>query len=195
MPDDSDGNNPTVGLESTTTLLIRVQDGDIKARDQLLARFREPLRRWAHGRVPRGARSLVDTEDVVQNTLIRSLDHLKAFEPRREGAFLAYLRRILMNQIRDEARKAARQPPREEPGEDLPASSPSPLEEALGTEAVARYETALAKLPEDDQQALVLRIELGFTYPQVAQAIGSPSANAARMRVVRALVRLVEELK
>ena len=194
MPHDQGHDSPTIGLESTTTLLIRAKEGDAAARNRLVQRFRAPLRRWAHGRMPRSARNLADTDDLVQNALLRALDHIEAFEPRREGAFLAYLRRILVNQIRDEARRAARQPPQEEPGKNLPDPEPSPLEQALGREKVARYEAALGKLNEEDRQAVVLRIEFGFTYPEIAEATGSPSANAARMKVVRAVQRLAEEL-
>jgi RNA polymerase sigma-70 factor (ECF subfamily) len=37
-----------------------------------------------------------------------------------------------------------------------------------------------------------MRIEFGFTFPEIAEALGRPSANAARMTVSRALVRLAE---
>ena len=194
MDDGSSTNDPTVRLESTSTLLSRVREGDDKARERLLARFLAPLRRWAHGRIPARARGLFDTDDLVQITLLRSLDHLKGFDPRREGAFLAYLRRILVNQIRDEIRKADRGPRREELGDEVRDPGPSPVEEILGRETVERYEAALARLPAEHQEAVVLRIELGFSYPEIAEALASPSANAARMTVVRALVRLGEEL-
>jgi hypothetical protein len=40
-----------------------------------------------------------------------------------------------------------------------------------------------------------MRIEMGFTNEEVAQAIGAPTANAARMLVVRGLLRLSEEMQ
>jgi RNA polymerase sigma-70 factor (ECF subfamily) len=194
VPNEPDHDDAKVGLESTTTLLARAKGGDSAARDRLLERFRAPLLRWAHGRLPRRAAPLVDTDDLVQIALLKSLDHMKAFESRREGGFMAYLRKILMNQIRDEARRATRQPAREDLAEDLPDPAPSPLEETVGSEALARYEAALARLPEDDQEAVMLRIEMGLSYPELAEAIGSPSPNAARMKVVRAVARLGEAL-
>ena len=78
--------------------------------------------------------------------------------------------------------------------ENLADGSPSPLEETVGNEALARYEAALTRLPELDQEVVMLRLELGFSYSQVAEAVGSLSPNAARMRVVRAVMRLAEEL-
>src|SRR5213083_1501520 len=113
-------------LESTATLLARVRNGDVAARDRILARYRPTLHRWAHGRLPSRARGLVDTDDLVQITLIRALNRLKEFEPRREGAFLAYLRQILLNQIREELRRVLRRPEQKEIEDDLQDGGPSP---------------------------------------------------------------------
>jgi RNA polymerase sigma-70 factor (ECF subfamily) len=134
----------------------------------------------------------VDTDDLVQESLLRALDRLEEFEPRHEGAFLAYLRRILLNRITDEARRAGRQPGLDELPQDLVCEDLSPLERVLGREAIARYEAALATLSPREQEAVVMRVEMGFTHQQIAEAIGSPSWNAARMFVSRALLRLAE---
>jgi RNA polymerase sigma-70 factor (ECF subfamily) len=75
---------------------------------------------------------------------------------------------------------------------ELPAKAPSHLEQAIGREAVEAYEEALLALPEEQQQAVILRIEFGYSYPEIAEALDRPSANAARMMVSRALVRLAE---
>lgn len=52
---------------------------------------------------------------------------------------------------------------------------------------VSSYKAALATLTEEQRQAVVLRVQMGFTYQQVAEAMGSPSMDAARMLVARAL--------
>src|SRR5207249_1324583 len=111
-------------------------------------------------------------------------------EPRHEGAFLAYLRRILLNQIREEVRRVLRRPQQQGIGEEVRDGGPSPLEQTIGKELVSRYETALGRLSRDQQQAVVLRIEFGFTYQQVAEALDRPTPNAARLLVTRALLRL-----
>jgi len=64
----------------------------------------------------------------------------------------------------------------------------------LGREALAAYERALGRLTGEQHDAVVLRMELGFTHAEVAQALGLPTPNAARMAVARALVRLTEVL-
>lgn len=192
---DRDHKPATRGLESTASLLTRVRAGDRRAANDVFLRFLRPLRRWAHGRLPPHARGLLDTDDLVQNTLRRTLDHMKGFEPQREGAFLAYLRKALINQIRDAVRQAARRPRQEGLPEQIPDPAPSPMEAAVGHEALERYEAALARLSDEDREAVILRIELGLSYPEIAAAVGAPSPNASRMRVVRALVTLAEEVK
>jgi RNA polymerase sigma-70 factor (ECF subfamily) len=181
-------------LETTSDLLARVRAGDGAARERLVARYLPLLRRWAHGRLPFSARGLADTDDLVQVTLLRALDRVEEFEPRREGAFLAYLRSILLNAIRYEIRRSVRLPGGAKLGENVADPEPSPLEQAIGRDLLDSYETALATLPEDQQEAVILRVEFGFTHEEIAAATGSPSANAARMRVSRALVRLAEAL-
>ena len=191
-PSGNQPSNAAIHLESTASLLARVRSGDVSAHDDLVRRYFQILSRWAHGRLPASARDLVDTDDLVQVTLLHALDKVERFEPRREGAFLAYLRRILLNQIRDQIRTARRRPIREALSEQVNAVGPSPLEEAIGNETFAAYEQALARLPEEQQEAIIMRVELGFTHQQVAEALGCPSADAARMLVARGLVRIAE---
>lgn len=189
-----DGPGPR-DVESTASLLARVRNGDPIARDDLVRRYLPLLQAWAAGRLPGWARGTADTDDLVQVTLLRALEKVNVFEPRREGAFLAYLRRTLTNQIRDLMRGAARRPQVAELDARIAAVGPSPLEDAIGSEALDRYEEALAHLTEEQQEAVILRLEFGFTYPEIAEAIESPSWNAARMLVARGLARLAERME
>lgn len=195
VPKPPDGPEPsdldrTAPLEKTADLLREVRQGQTGAVDRLVKRYLPILRRWAHGRLPSHARDLADTDDLVQITLIRALDHIGEFEPRREGAFLAYLRRILLNSLRDEVRRVNRRPARRDV--DDVVADPALVVNAVGVETLIAYERALARLPEKQQEAVVLRIEFGFTFQEVADAIESPSANAARMMVTRALAQMAE---
>jgi len=193
MADQPSSSQPRIGsdppLDSTAVLIGRVQAGDAAAREQLVARYLPLLRRWAHGRLPPHARGLADTSDLVQVTLIRALDHLGTFEPRREGAFLAYLRRTLMNLLRNEIRRSVHHPTESMPDEVLDERA-SLLDQLIGKEVIEDYEAGLASLPEAMQEAVILRLEFGFSHREIADAIGSPSPNAARMLISRALVRL-----
>ena len=176
--------------ESTAAILLRARGGDSDARETLAGRYLTVLRRWAHGRLPRAARDLVDTDDIVQSAIVKALRRLDSFEARGEGAFLAYLRQILLNQIRDEARRAKRRPEHQELKDDHHASLRSPLEEVIGRESLERYESALDRLPENQKHAVILRLDLGFRYREIAEAIGSPTPSAARFLVARGLAHL-----
>jgi len=171
-----------------------VRAGDQDAREQLVERYLALLKRWAHGRVPPRGRRLADTDDLVQNTLVRALDGVEHFESRREGAFLAYLRTILINQLRTTLQRVDAAPPLDTLPDALAGVRPSPLEEAIGAEAIESYEAALSSLTEDQRQAVVLRIEMGLSFQQVAEATESPSTDAARMLVARGLARLSEKM-
>src|SRR5574341_970228 len=101
-------------VESTTQLLKRVQKDDDEALNRLWERYRPRMRRWATRRLSPLARGSVDTEDVVQDTLMKVTPRLKSFELRWHGSLWAFLRRALENRIRD-ASRAARRSPRSEP--------------------------------------------------------------------------------
>jgi RNA polymerase sigma factor (sigma-70 family) len=179
--------------ESSATLLARARSGDGTALDALCERYLPRLRRWAHGRLPPWARGAVDTQDLAQDALTQVVRHIDSFIPSHGEAFQAYVRQALLNRVRDEVRRASRRGTPEELGE-YRAKTPSPLEEAIGTQALERYEAALGRLRPADQEAIVLRIELGHDYAVVADALGKPSIPAAHMAVSRALVRLAQEM-
>ena len=182
----------TSRFEHTTSLVARAARGEVAAQNQLVERYWAALRHWAHGRLPPTARARIDTEDLVQLTLLKTLDKLGTFEPRREGAFTAYLHQVLLNQIRDEIRRAKRRPAREPIDDKLQANDASPLEKALDAEFAEAYEKALGRLTEEQRKAVVMRMELGHSHAEIAKALGRPSPAAARMLVSRALSRLAE---
>ncbi len=179
---------------ATVELLRMAKDGDLEARDQLFHRYHARLSRWAAGRLPMRARSLLDTSDLVQETLMRVLEGLDRIEIRGPGGFQAYVRQAVLNRIADQVRWASRRPGTDEFPEFLHDASPSPLENAIGSDVLGRYERAFAKLPEDDRELLHLRIELDFDYDEIARMTGKPTRDAARMAVKRALSRLAEEM-
>ncbi|MBI2189283.1 MAG: sigma-70 family RNA polymerase sigma factor [Acidobacteria bacterium] len=180
--------------DSTFDLLKRAQAGDDAALDRLFARYLPALSRWASGRLPRWCRDLMDTDDLVQETFIRAVKRIEGFEYRHEGALQAYLRQAVVNRIRDEVRRAKRAPVSTELEPEQADQGASPLELAVGQEAVEKYEAALQRLRPEEREAIVARVEMDCTYEQVAQALGKPSADAARMAVSRALLRLAEEM-
>ncbi len=182
-------------VESTFSLIVRARGGDAEALERLFARHRKPLQRWASGRLPKWARTIADTEDLVQETLLNTFKRIDNFEPRRVGALQAYLRQAILNRIREELRRKGRAPDATDLDDIEVDSAESPLEHAIGREAVERYERALARLKAEEREAIIARVELGCTYEELAEALGKPTPDAARKTAQRALVRLAQEMK
>jgi len=189
-----DASNDRPRLQSSLTLLERARAGDRAALDALVARYLPRLQRWASGRLPRWARDMADTQDLVQETLFQAFRRIDRFEARGEGSLQAYLRQALLNGIREELRRAKRRPARNELHSVAQDNGRSPLEEAIGQEALERYERALAKLRPEDRELVVARVELGYTNREIADLLDKPTPNAARMATERAIIRLAKEM-
>ena len=124
---------------SSLTLIERAQAGDQAALETLVARYRPRLERWASGRLPRWARDIADTQDLVQETLFQTFKRIESFENRGDGALQAYLRHAILNRIREELRRWKRRPHKVDFDSKAADDERSPLEEAIGQEALARY--------------------------------------------------------
>jgi DNA-directed RNA polymerase specialized sigma24 family protein len=96
--------------------------------------------------------------------------------------------------VRDQIRRAQRHPIADQLDPGRPAVQPSPLERAIGREALERYEAALQRLKPDDRDAIVLRVELGCPLAEVAETLNKPTVAAAHVAVSRALVRLAKQM-
>jgi len=133
----------------------------------------------------------MDTDDVVQDTLLNTFRRLDQFQPKHDGSLLAYLREAVLNRIRNELR---RRPPAfdaEFQLDGLPSEMPSPLENVVTRQSLERYERALGRLDEDDRAAIIGRFEMGLSFDALARALDRPSSDAARKVTERALRRLV----
>ena len=117
------------------------------------------------------------------------------FEPRSVGALQAYLRQAVLNRIRNELRRKGRQPHAADLAGIEMDTAESPLEHAIGREAVERYQRALQRLSAQEQEAVIGKVEMGYTYEELAQALGKPTSEAARKAAHRALLRLAQEME
>jgi RNA polymerase sigma-70 factor, ECF subfamily len=185
---------PSPKLDSSVELVAKAQSGDSEALDALLIRYLPRLRRWARGRLPWGLRTMLDTGDLVQEAVIKALPHLGAIEIRTDRAVELYLQKAVSNRILDLKRRSRRRPTRDEMPEDVRAADASPQEVAVAAEAFEQFQAALAALKPEESRAIKLRIEMGLDYDQVAARLGKPSADAARMAVSRAIMRLAEQM-
>lgn len=174
-------------VEPTEEMLRDIRSGDRTAEKRLYDRYLPLLRRWAHGRLPHSARDISDTDDLVQVTLLRALRHLDEFESSGSGSFLAYLRQILLNEVRAELRKHHRHGSRIDVDEiALADEGDSVVENLVGHERLRAYEEVLATLERRQQELIVMRLEFGMSYQEIGVESGA-SADAVRMTVTRAL--------
>lgn len=195
LPHSSSSSGGTAGSPDDTSwrLLARARRGDDRALGHLLARYLPRLHRWAHGRLPRWARTMADTTDVIHDVVLRTIRRLDAFEPRGQQALAAYLRQAVRNRIRDEHRRFARRGPHAALPDTLADAAASPLQIAMAGELDARYRAALEQLTVADRELIVAHIELAYSHEQLGCMTGR-SANAARMALQRAVRRLAAQM-
>lgn len=183
---------------TSAELIARARRGDRSALSALFEKHVPILRRWAHGRLPRWARAFGDTTDLVQEAALNTFKRLDRFEPKGAGALQGYLRRAVQNRITDILRRSeTRSTHSDSDGEVLNLwqdQQPSPLEQTISLEEQARYRQALSRLSPADQVLVVGRIELGYSYEQLAVASGRATPEAARVALRRAVARLVQEM-
>jgi RNA polymerase sigma-70 factor (ECF subfamily) len=192
----TDPNAPVDRTQPTADVVARARAGESRAISTLFRRQGDALRRWAHGRLPRWARTINDTADVVQDALLKTFRGLDRFEDRGRGALQAYLRQAVVNRIRDEMRRVAARPA-DAAGDDMPETlddQPSPLDRALDEEQSRQYKQALAALTESERLLVVGRLELGYSYEQLALISGRATAEAARLAVRRAVVKMADTM-
>lgn len=190
-------NTPPPEVVSSLTLLARARAGDEAALDSLLERVRPRLKRWATGRLPGWARDVSDTDDLIQDTLVATVRKLEEFEPQHEAALTIYLRQSYMNRVRDEIRRVGRRPAHDDldDADQLPSTQESPLGRLVGQHEYERYEEALAMLTPLEREAVIGRLELHYSFQELADVWGKPTADAARKFVQRAVLRLAELMK
>ncbi len=181
-------------FDSTLDVLERARKGDGSAARILIERTVGPLRRWARGRLPYYARAGANTEDVVQDAVLRALARVDHFEHRSVDGMQKYLRESVRNRIRDEVRRVTRRGVGEELPDSLHDNSYTPLEELILKERSERYLAALRTLKPNDRMAIIFRLEQQLSFEEIAAKLGKSSPDAARMTVTRAVKRLGEAI-
>lgn len=181
--------------ESTVELVRKARTGDELALEALLQRCLPPLRRWAHGRLPARARGYLETVDLVQEAAMNAVARLHTFEPRRVGAMQAYLRRSVINKIRDEIRRVSRRPVPVELTDAVFSDEATPLELLMLKRRYRQYRAALDSLRPKDRDLVLARLEGQWTIQEITRSFGFGTTAAARMAVTRALQRLTKLLE
>src|SRR5690349_19454134 len=176
-------------------LLARAQAGD----EQAFRRLVEPYRRALAVHCYRMLGSAHDTEDLVQETLLRAWRALDRFEPRAQ--LQTWLYRIATNACLDELERRPRRPEPVDPFPDAPLSeTASPTYDPAARYAIREgMELALLRaiqeLPGRQRAVLIFRDVLGWTAPEVAEVLGSTvaSVNSALQRARATIDRHLPE--
>ena len=190
--------------DETFDLLEGVARGDRAASELLFSIHRKRLIRALRSYVSADLRHKLDEEELVQETFRKALGKLDRFEWRGKGAFLAWLVRMALNQLRDELRKpehrdprgSARRPIPEDDGdgvglldEVVDADIETPSMVVSGREKHELLERALDELDAEDRALIVNRKILGQDYQSLAEDMGL-SQSGVRARVARILERM-----
>ena len=173
--------------ESSADLLDRARRGDTDSLEQLVIRQIPQLRAWAHGRVPSAARGHMDTDDIVQEALIRLLSVIDSFEARGEAHFAAYLRttakHLLTDRYRSEGQRTV------EPFDSADHPRPAAGDGHAGS-MLRRFGKELERLSAEDAFIVVARLQLGCTYPEISEVTGK-QVDTVRIRFDRTLKKLL----
>jgi RNA polymerase sigma-70 factor (ECF subfamily) len=195
----------------TEELLRRAAKGNPDARDQLLARHRDRLRKMVSLRLDRRARARIDPSDVVQETLLEADRRLADYLRDRPLPFYPWLRRLAWERLvklhRRHVHADKRSVGREEHlqlglssrsaaslAQRLIAPGASPSQRAIRAELRQRVRDTLEQLNETDREVLVMRYLEQLSVAEIAATLGISEA-AVKMRHARALSRLSKRLE
>ena len=198
--------------EDPETLLERARGGDQAALDRLLGMYRSYLQVMARSQIGRDLQVRLAPSDLVQETLLEAYRDFAQFVGSSERELVNWLRRILVSNLADQVKRhraSKRDVRRQEPLERLLdrsslsaeqalaagfGSQSSPSKHAARRESVVLLANALAQLPDDYQEVVILRHLTGLQFSEIATRMGR-SSGAVRMLWARALERLHNHLE
>src|SRR4051812_2582730 len=164
-------------------------EGDPQAVERLLASIRPLVVRYCRARVGRQERSFASADDVAQEVCLAVLTALPSY--RDQGRpFLAFVYGIAAHKVADSHRSAARnrsEPVAEVP--DGPETDAGPEQRAMQGELAGQMAQLLRILPAKQREVLLLRVVVGLSAEETADAVGS-TPGAVRVAQHRALSRL-----
>jgi len=157
-------------------------------------RFREYLCLLARMHLPPGRQARVEASDIVQQTLLEAYEQRGEFRGKSDGELAAWLKQLLVHNLADVLRanhRAKRDVRRERPLEAaiedsfsradqwLAGSDPSPSQAAIRVEQLLRLAEEIAKLPDDQREAIVLHHLQGWSMAQIAEHLQRSEASVA----------------
>ena len=149
--------------------------------------------RYVRARVGAAERSGLSADDVAQEVCLAAIQALPRYQDQGRP-FLAFVYGIASHKVADAHRAAARN--RSEPTDEVPerfSLDTGPEQMAINSDSAARMQKLLQVLPEKQREILTLRIVVGMSAEETAEAVGS-TPGAVRVAQHRALARLKSEI-
>ena len=179
---------------SSTDLLRRAKQGSDAALNLLYEQCAGRLLAYIRLRLGRDLRARLESRDILQATLLKSLTHLHELRGDEQESLMAWLARIAEREIRDRVdyhRRQRRDAAREVGLDEVPiaAAARSALSQVILDEQARRLEAALETLAPDHREVILLRKFEELTFRQVAERLGR-SEDACRMLFARAMTAL-----
>jgi RNA polymerase sigma-70 factor (ECF subfamily) len=167
--------------------------GNRDALREVLEIIRPIVVRYCRARVGATERSGLSADDVAQEVCLAAITALPRYKDQGRP-FLAFVYGIAAHKVADAHRAAARN--RAEPTDVVPerlSMEAGPEQMAIDSESAAQMNRLLAVLPEKQREILILRVVVGMSAEETAEAVGS-TAGAVRVAQHRALARLKAEI-
>jgi RNA polymerase sigma-70 factor (ECF subfamily) len=190
---------------ATESLLDQARKGDEHSLGQLLESYRSYLTVLARVQIGRRLQGKVDAADVVQDAFLGAYRDFGSFRGTTEPEFLAWLRQVLADVLANLVRHYQGTQRRDIRLErqlaveldqsshaldrGLMAAQSSPSQLAIRREQSVLLADALAQLPEEWRDVLILRHLEGLTFPEVAERLGR-TLDSVKKQWPRALAKL-----
>ena len=180
--------------DASIELVRRIQTGDASAWEALYLRYRDQLLLSIRCRLGPGLRSRLESEDILHSVFKDALTDLHRFRPQSTASLNHYLHVCVLNKIRSKAdyfsaKKRSGEVPLSESIIQRIPNSPDAEPCYSHIELYGRLEQALAQLPEEMREIIMLRRIESLQNQEAAQAMGK-SPEAASKLYNRGLARL-----
>ena len=182
--------NPGESLDAAVALAVA---GDRDALQEVLATIRPVVVRYCRARIGTAERSGLSADDVAQEVCLAAMTALPRYQDQGRP-FLAFVYGIAAHKVADAHRASARN--RAEPTDEVPeriSFDSGPEQRAIDADSAARMDALLKILPEKQREILILRVVVGLSAEETAEAVGS-TAGAVRVAQHRALTKLRTEI-
>jgi RNA polymerase sigma-70 factor (ECF subfamily) len=188
-----------VSLGISRELLDRAKSGSADALNQLYERCSGRLLAFIRLRLGRDLRSRLESRDILQATLLKSLEHMGDLKADETRSVMAWLARIAEHEIRDCAdfhhrqRRDAAQETALDDDAPLPALTRSALSRVILGQQAERLEEALESLSPAHREIILLRKFEELSFAEIGQRLGK-SEDACRMLLARAMTALTMQM-